>query len=306
MKYYPTICCVIAVLLSSVGCSSLKSNMKSLNPLAPFPDKQDSQSDAQPASMAVIWSDSVYEKPGVASVKGFGGRIFIYDSGNNSIKAEGELIVYGYDESNPTHGDGNHSGADKKFVFPSEKFQDHFSGSDLGPSYSVWIPWEKTGSVRKSITLIPVFKTANGGVLRCGQSINVLPGRKPDVDNAQAAATDPIMSPNVIAQASFQNPAAKHDQHSRVNHASSASDINSIKPRLRTTTLNLPPSLGKKLAAKSSPRKPDPQTNFPRPNQSTHRTDSRHEGSGSSAESGTEPPSPTAPKPRIFGVPGTF
>ncbi len=305
MKYYLTTYCLAAVLFSCVGCSGIKSNVKNWNPLSVLTRQQETDFQAKPSSMAVIWSDSVFEKPGVQSVKGFGGRIFIYDQGNDPIKADGELIVYGYDESNPTKVDGNHSGADKKFVFPQEKFQGHYSQSDLGPSYSVWIPWEKTGSVRKSITLIPVFKTSDGGVLRCGQSINVLPGRKPDNDENSNPA-DLSTSQNVIAQASFQKPAANSDRHSRVAHASQASDINSAKPRLRTTTLNLPPSLAKKLAAKSASQKPAPPTSFPRPNPSTPRHESRPKESKSSTESGTQPPNLTESKARIFGVPGSF
>ena len=136
--------------------------------------------------MAAIWKDSVFEKPGSASVRGFGARIFFYDVDNQAVKADGELLVYGFDDSNELKADN--SKADRKYVFQADKFQSHFSETDLGPSYSVWIPWEKVGGFRKTITLIPVFKTADGRVLKSGQSMNVLPGRNPVTKDRKSIA----------------------------------------------------------------------------------------------------------------------
>jgi len=255
VKHLRTLCCFVGVFVVSAGCTSINSNGKGLG-LSKFkPDSASNPVTSEPASMAVVWKDSVYEQPGAPSVKGFGGRLFIYDARNNPVKADGELVVYGYDESNPIHAEGAHTGADKKFVFPSDKFQRHFSDSNLGASYSVWIPWEKVGGIRKSITLIPVFKTANGNVLRCGQSLMVLPGRKPESQNASINGKSVPNTPNLVAQASFQQPV---NRTSQVSATSGVTDIQANDSNIRTTTFNLTPSLANKLTA--PPTLPKPQS----------------------------------------------
>jgi hypothetical protein len=305
MKSYLTISCLAALILTSLGCAGIKSNIKGWSPIAAMAGGKEKQFESDPVSMAVIWKDSVYEKPGVPSVKGFGGRVFLYDSNNDPIKADGELIVYGYDESNPAHMDQNHAGADKKFVFPRENFQQHYSRSDLGASYSVWIPWEKMGSVRKSITLIPVFKTSSGGVLRCGQSINVLPGKKPDAKSMAGDQHDHAESGNVIAQASFQKN-IERTQPNRLSNDPHSTNIKATKPRLRTTTLNLPPSLAKKLAAQPTKPLAKSDETFPRPNKPGETTPTVEPAKDSPETSKPVSRSSNATKARIFGVPGSF
>lgn len=310
MKLFPAIGCLFLIFAAGTGCSSMSSAGSHWNPLKPLSAPKDSQATAEPASMAVVWKDSVYEQPGVPFVKGFGGRFFIYDAQNNPIKADGELIVYGYDESNAVHSDGSHTGADKKFVFPSEKFQHHFSESDLGASYSVWIPWEKVGGIRKSITLIPIFKTNSGNVLRCGQSLVVLPGRKPQTANANIDGDEITNTPNLVAQASFQQTPAQLQNH-RVSQVSATTGTSAKESAMRTTTFDITPSLAKKLTATPSAPKPPGPTAFPRPDTpSESNNNTQHKPHSLPREPDTSPanaatPTPT-PTPRIFGMPGSF
>jgi hypothetical protein len=305
MKLFSAIGCLCLIFTTGTGCSSLSSTGNHWNPLKPLSAPQESQTPVEPASMAVVWKDSVYEQPGVPSVKGFGGRFFIYDAQNNPIKSDGELIVYGYDESNPIHSDGSHTGADKKFVFPSDKFQHHFSDSDLGASYSVWIPWEKVGGPRKSITLIPIFKTNSGNVLRCGQSLVVLPGRTPQTANASTNGSQITNTPNLVAQASFQQPIAEQS-NGHISQVSANTDILGKKSGIRTTTFSLPPSLGKKMSANPAPFKAPTENSFPRPNQSAEPNGTAVTPSVASNEANDSAADLPQPAPRIFGMPGSF
>ena len=323
MKLNPTLCFLAAALTASVGCSSLKPSGNSWNPLTPFSESTDAQSNVEPVSMAVVWKDSVYEQPSVPSIKGFGGRFFIYDAKNNPIKTDGELIVYGYDESNPIHANGSHTGADKKFVFPSEKFQRHYSDSDLGPSYSVWIPWEETGGVRKSITLIPVFKTTSGNVLRCGHSMILLPGRKPEPENnnvaanvsgnantnvgviANASGNKNTNSENVVAQASFQQVPA-NQQNNRLVQVSANTDIQPHASGMRTTTFNVTPSLAKRLTKTPNLPKLPSKSGFPHPNKPVKTDDKQPDTSTPSGEIESPSVNSIHPAPRVFGMPGSF
>ena len=301
------ISCLCVILTVSAGCSSLKTDGSVWNPLKLRLDRKVDSAPVEPVRMAVVWKDSVYEQPGAASIKGFGGRFFIYDAQSNPIQADGELVVYGYDESNPLHADGSHTGADKKFVFPSEKFHRHFSDSDLGASYSVWIPWEKVGGIRKSITLIPIFKTANGNALRCGQSLVVLPGRKPEMAAKNDNGNQIPNTPNLVAQASFQQPPAQHNHHA--SHISATTDIKRSPTAMRTTTLDVPSSLAKRLNAIATPSKLPTlpaQAEFPRPHRPTETNNTQPSIPNPTAETDNSPNKAFQPMPKVFGMPGSF
>jgi len=138
----------------------------------------------EPVRMAAIWSDGIYDQVGVSRVRGFGARLFFYNEQGLPIKVDGELNVFGYDDSTAKED----FAPDRKFVFKRDNFQSHFSESELGDSYSVWVPWEKVGTERRTVSLIPVFKSANGTVIKGGQSVNVLPGPEP---KKLEATTDP-------------------------------------------------------------------------------------------------------------------
>ena len=105
MKY--KICLLIAMLacLGFSGCAiknSLRPSGKNSqwNLLSKLNDKKDKSEEPEPPqTMAAIWKDSVFEKPGSVSVRGFGARIFFYDEDNQAVKADGELLVYGFDDS---------------------------------------------------------------------------------------------------------------------------------------------------------------------------------------------------------------
>ena len=295
---------------ASVGCSSLNSSGVDWNPLKSILPPKANSVTAQPASMAVVWKDSIYEQPGVPSVRGFGGRFFVYDRNNNPVKIDGELVVYGYDESNPIHSDASHTGADKKFVFPREALQRHFSESDLGPSYSVWVPWEEVGGVRKSITLIPVFKTSEGNVIRCGHSLIVLPGRQPKSETANFNGIEINKTPNLVAHASFQQIHGTQENN-RIANTSANTDATTNKPGLRTTTFNVPQSLAQKLSAKPTPQASKVsqlplQHKFPHPESATESGNAPFTNPGASSDPKRSTTETTRPTPKVFGMPGSF
>lgn len=138
----------------------------------PFQKKKE-ESFGTPQKMAVIWKDSTLQTANNPTVRGFGGRVFFYDDENKPIKVDGEMVVYGFNsESGLVQ-------ADKKFVFKREHMGDHYGETDMGHSYSFWIPWDKVGGERTSVTLIPAFKNSDGKLVKGGQTINVLPGSEP-------------------------------------------------------------------------------------------------------------------------------
>jgi len=193
------------------------------NPVESLTAKRQKNNDEAlpPETMAAIWNFGIYEKPGSKSVRGLGGRLYFYDANNNPVAAEGELIVYGFDEDN-----GNKTRPDKKFIFRESELQSHYSESALGGSYSIWIPWDKVGGYRKSVTLLPVFKSKDGRIIRSEQSINLLAGKVKKKESADSE----------LARASFNQSAGEGGR-----------DSGEYKQQIRTTSISLTPNLQRQV-----------------------------------------------------------
>lgn len=132
-----------------------------------------------PQRLAVIWSPDVMTMPGKPAARGFGGRIYFYNEKSVPVPVKGELIVYGYEETAAGNQAEKKSAPDKKFKFEKEQFAERFSKSDLGASYSVWIPWDDAGGPIKRITLIPIFKMEDGNLVHGDAAELTLPGKTP-------------------------------------------------------------------------------------------------------------------------------
>jgi len=147
-----------------------------------------------PNRMVIIWKDAVVRSGDGQTKKGFGGRVYFYDKGEDPIQVDGQMIVYGYDDTT------KHSSTtpERKYVFAQDSFQNHYDPSELGPSYSLWIPWDEVQATEKTICLMPFFETAGGIQLSAGMSEILLPGRKPDIETIEKT-TAPAMLPETAA-----------------------------------------------------------------------------------------------------------
>ena len=176
--------CVLGVILAVLqsGCSSF-STLKDRNSLSDRTSqlgsksaRQDSADNSTTASrMAVIWKENTIKVPGKPAVRGFAGRIYFYDSKDQLAKVDGELSVYAYDDSDNYGGDV----ADREYIFPPDKIGEFYRPSELGHSYSIWLPWGPKEGLRKSVTLIPLFRTADQRVIEGTPTRLSLSGRIP-------------------------------------------------------------------------------------------------------------------------------
>lgn len=142
----------------------------------------------KPDKLAAIWTHDILTMTGKPPTRGFGGRLYFYNPKSQAIPVEGELIVHGYEENRiGLQVQTEKTKADKTFMFTAEQFTEHFSPSDLGASYSVWIPWDPADGMQKEITLIPTFKGKDGVILQGEPAKLILPGRKPEDPLAEAA-----------------------------------------------------------------------------------------------------------------------
>lgn len=180
---------MMSLAMLQIGCNAIQPlSRKSTQTDKPIVKDEKDANIVTPVRMAVIWKENVLRPEGKNAVKGFTGRIYFYSSDDQLAIADGELVVYGYDDSQLTKSDV----ADRKYVFPAEKFANHYSKSELGHSYSIWIPWEEYGGQRKSISLVPVFKTADGQFIHGSTNRLSLTGRPPgDSAISKTYANDP-------------------------------------------------------------------------------------------------------------------
>lgn len=142
----------------------------------------------KPNKLAAIWTHDILAMTGKPPTRGFGGRLYFYNEKSQAIPVDGELYVHGYEEARIGLAvQTEKTKADKTFMFTPEQFTEHFSSSDLGASYSIWIPWDAADGDQKEITLIPTFKGKDGTVLQGEPAKLLLPGRKQEDPFAEAA-----------------------------------------------------------------------------------------------------------------------
>ncbi len=253
---------LVALVLMTSGCATMKSRLPSLQPKMLQNKKGNSETDAksdlpvsfgQPERMAIIWKDSVLQGVGSAPTAGFGGRIYFYDADNQPVRADGELIVYGYDDDNQQR---TSSAADRKYVFSRDKFQSHHDRTSLGDSYSIWVPWEKTGGYRKRIMLIPVFKRADGKIIQGEQTVTVLPGKEPERD--MLAKTD-IPTNLPVRKWDIRQVSASQDRPGEIRLARGGdeSDVTAPERRIASETIDIPPYVARRIGNAGPPASPE-------------------------------------------------
>ncbi len=171
----------VALLISinSVGCTTFQKKSgksdKSFFDRLPLVGKKSSGENPEPypnpVKMAATWTPDTLVQTGRTPTRGFGGRVFFYDEKSRPVPVDGTLIVHGFDDS----GEILEKGA-KRFEFTPEQFTRHYSQTDLGASYSVWIPWDAIGGTQRRVSLVTSFKTAEGKLIQGIPATIQLPG----------------------------------------------------------------------------------------------------------------------------------
>lgn len=200
-----------------------------------------------PTKMAVLWSPDLLTVAGQPPTRGFGGRIYFYNEKSQTIPVDGELVVHGFDETKKKMTSGQEALADKRFRFTAEQFTEHFSESDLGASYSVWIPWDSNEHTLKELTLIPTFITSKGQAIQGAPAKVILPGRnaaQPEqVIPVQTVAYEQTTIPTVEGKLPTLNLPVRDTEMLRASAASQASNTAPTND-MRVTTIKLPPGVG--------------------------------------------------------------
>jgi hypothetical protein len=210
---------VLALTLAT-GCQTYDISKASL-PWSTDKDAPKKSKYEPPAKMVAVWKDSVYYSAAGQPTRGFGGRLYFYNQKGQAIPVEGQLAVYGYDDTGLEGAPPQNRPPERRFAFTQEQFSKHFSETDLGASYSVWIPWDAAGGEQRHISLLPVFTTVDGKVTVGQQTANVLPGTTKDLPPPQEELPQPYYEGSAV---SFEQPSAR------------------TSTQLKTTTINIPRS----------------------------------------------------------------
>ena len=213
-----------------------------------------------PEKLVAVWSNSVLGEVGQKPQRGLGGRVYFYNDSHQSVEVDGHLVVYVYDDSLPDT--MQQRKASRKYEFNAEQVASSLSPSELGPSYSFWIPWDDVGGERARLSVIPVFMDAKGKMIVGDQARHVLPGRSPtELASHQQRASHATRQ---VSTAAFnQVPGAK----SQV--APVSAERADKEPNISSSTILLPPSMKQRLSKRPPKGERRPLTkrsvDFPKP-----------------------------------------
>ena len=193
-----------------------------------------------PTSLGVIWTDSSVSLPGKPTTRGFGGRFFFYDERGDAVAVDGELTIYGFDD---TDDENQRNMADKKFVFRRTELQGHAGQNEMGVSYNFWVPWDAVGGDRMTVSLLPIFQSADGKMIRGEMAVNVLPGKTPVVEQDGNPST---VKTAYLDQLSGQNRLVDFSEGVESGQAGSGM-LPSNRTSMKTTTISVPQGLGNRM-----------------------------------------------------------
>jgi hypothetical protein len=208
------------------GCQSTKGKLAAMNPISGMGEAEPEI--GVPVRVAGTWTEAVLHQSGEGT-RGFGGRLFFYDQGSaDPIRVRGQLVVYAFAEDARKESDNKPT---KRYVFPAAQFAKHESESDIGISYSVWLPWDAVGGEQTEVSLIARFEPSQGGGLVVSdQTRQRLPGRpRPETLLADKAKTSPIQ------QMSSSDAATQHETQAVYQEPAVPQ-----KARMTATTISLP------------------------------------------------------------------
>jgi hypothetical protein len=196
-----------------------------------------------PAKMVAIWTPDILAQPGKPATRGFGGRLYFYNEKSQAIPVEGQLVVYAYDDTIDPHQTGQ---PQRKYGFTPDQFTQHYSDSDLGASYSIWLPWDPVGGNQSNISLVPVFTSTSGQIVMGQQAVNVLPGLK---SPSPGLPEQPLPQVSYLGQRGVQQVAHQQTDHPVATTSfAGATAPTAPEPRMRSSTIRLTPSLQRRVA----------------------------------------------------------
>ncbi len=208
------------------GCQGVSNKLVDANPIKSW-NETPPQIEV-PERLVGAWTEAVLHRNGEGT-RGFGGRLYFYGRGSGEpVRVDGRLVVYAFAEDGRSPTDNRPT---KRYVFPPEQFAKHESDSEIGVSYSIWLPWDNVGREQAEVSLIARFEPSQGGGLVVSdQTRHRLPG-KPRQDTMIA---DKAPTPTITRTSLSTNPGPATTQ------AVYQENMDDNRPTLKATTISLP------------------------------------------------------------------
>ena len=250
MKTRMLILSFVALFACQLGCQSMASReTKWDNPKDVWNDltgKEEKIVYGTPERMAVLWSSTAMSGRDGKAIRGFGGRIYFYDKKNKPIRVDGELTVYAFDDSE----NNKQTNPDRTYKFGQDTLQRHFSTTQIGPSYSIWIPWDPAGGESKAIALLPMFKTEKGQIVRGEHTLTNLAGKSQPQSTAKLPFRVVESSPTVVTKPRANESAAPTNYpEQQASYVGESATALPTPPRMQSTTIDVPRSMAMRLNA---------------------------------------------------------
>jgi hypothetical protein len=232
--------CLLLAVVTLCGCTkfSLKDG---------FPSFEKEPKPEVPDRMVAVWTHSIMNKAGQPSTRGFGGRVTFFNGDDkSSILVDGQLTVYAFDDESE---DPENPAPEKKFIFPRATLASHQSESNLGPSYSFWLPWGEVNGPQRRLSLIGRFDDANGRVILSQSASVTLPGKNdPTKLTVSQSQTTPLHRPGFPVQQT------SHEADIATSSGDDSPGDTPSRPRMQTTTIPITPSFANRLGTAAENR----------------------------------------------------
>ena len=160
----------------------------------------------EPARMIAIWSDAIYTEAGKPPIRGFGGRLYFYNRDNNAIPVDGQLVVYGYDDSI----EGSPARAARSPVrLHGGPVRQAFHARPVGRVVQHLDTVGAGRRLQKDGDLVAGLHVGRRHRVQGQQTVNLLPGKTPAARTADPPPdASGLREAGVVQPASYQQPAA--------------------------------------------------------------------------------------------------
>jgi hypothetical protein len=180
------------------------------------------------------------------------------------------VVVYAFNESNRAATDNKPT---RRYVFPPGEVARRMSQSELGPSYSFWLPWDEVGGPQTDISLITRFEPKDGAIVIGEQTRHLLPGELEAASRIVNGPTTPKLPDGIpmrpatptladlAAQAQAQGGSVSHVQLASYDMPAEPQPQQApIDParRMTTTSISLPDNFRLTGGATPSQQSPAP------------------------------------------------
>jgi hypothetical protein len=207
-------------------------------------DKMPQASAKDPAyQMLCIWEPAEGVDPKGLPTRGFAGKItFFTRHQQTGVRVHGNVEVSVFDDQGPVEKRGQPI---HNWVFEGDAWAIHLQDSSIGPSYSVFIPYSRTGNHQAQCALQVKFTSENGGAPLYSDTVAVLlpgPARKKEEQPLSADQSNKRKSLDSITIPLMEKRTAddSHAEFGKVERNHTVAPVSELYPRQTETLGTLP------------------------------------------------------------------